>query len=66
MDIYKINMTIFESFNCTNEKEKCKNIFFILIVDPTLFNTSTSDHEKHGNARQHLRQKNNLLCESKV
>ena len=54
-------MTSCQTFYCTNEKGKCeKNCFFFILQLPirtTLFNTSTSDHEKHGKVRQHWRQK---------
>ena len=51
-------MTSCQAFYCTNEKGKCeKNCFMQLTIRTTLGNTSTSDHEKHGGVRQHLRQK---------
>ena len=43
-------------FIALTKRESVKRIFFV-ITNPTLVNTSTSDHEKHGKVRQHLRQK---------
>ena len=49
-------MTSCQAFYCTNEKGKSEKNFFV-ITDPTLVNTLSSDHEKHGKVQQHWRQK---------
>jgi len=56
-------MTSCQAFYYTNEKGKCeKNVFFFLQlpIKTNLDNTSTSDHEKHGEVRQHWRQKKHV------
>ena len=43
-----------------NERESVRRIGFFcnfFVTDPTLVNTSTSDHEKHEKVRQYWRQK---------
>ena len=43
-------------FIALTKRERVRRIFFV-ITDPTLVNTLSSDHEKHGKVQQHWRQK---------
>ena len=42
--------------------ESVRSIFFFVITNPTLVNTLTSDHEKHGESTTALETKKKKAC----
>jgi predicted DNA-binding WGR domain protein len=66
LDIYKINITSVKHFVALTKRESVRRFFVVVITDPTLLNTSTSDHEIHRKYDRIGDKKENSMCMHKM